>query len=255
MADRSPISTVLRWTFAPLLLVAASYAVDWVLRAENVPVRNVRFEGPFKRVTQAELEGAVLDLLRGNFFLVDLDAVQRRVEDLPWVRRAAVHRRFPQDIAVHFTEQRLAARWGEDAWVNTNGEVVQVSGDDLPGALPRLDGPQGTAAEVLAAYAQFRERLAALELELVGLALSARRHWELEVKTAAGGRRFTLVADHERPLPRLERFAQVYTATLARRSAGIERVDLRYTNGFAVQWGRGTNRAQAAGALGGRNEG
>lgn len=252
MTDRIALWTVLRLTLALLSLIAASYGADWMLRAENVPVQSVRFEGPFKRVTHPELEDAVLDLMRGNFFLVDLAAVQRRLEALPWVQRAVVYRRFPQDIAVRFTEQRLAARWGESAWLNTSGEVVRMPGDALPSSLPRLDGPKGASAEALAAYRKFQATLAPLGLDLAGVALSARRTWKLEVETPAGGR-LTLVVGQEQPLQRLERFARAYTA-LAERAASIERVDLRYTNGFAVAWHQGGGRARAT-RTAARNEG
>ncbi len=148
MTERKSFWAVLRLIVALTMLVGISYSADWMLRTENFPVRNIRFEGPFERVTHAELEGVVLDLVRGNFFLVDLDAVRQRVEALPWVHRAEVRRRFPQDIAVQFTEERLAARWPGGAWVNTSGEVVRVTGADLPSDLPRLAGPDGTSAQV-----------------------------------------------------------------------------------------------------------
>src|ERR1051325_11134936 len=142
-SQRNPVWAAVRLIIALGSLVAISYAVDWMLRAENFPVRNVRFEGPFEHVTHAELDGAVLGLVRGNFFLVDLDAVRERIEALPWVYRTEVRRRFPQDISIQFTEERLAARWSEDAWLNNSGGVVRVTGADLPADLPRLSGPDG----------------------------------------------------------------------------------------------------------------
>lgn len=241
MTDAKPWRLVLRLIVTLMLFVALSYGADWALRAENFPVQNVRFEGPFKHVTQRELEGGVIDLVRGNFFLVDLDAVQQRVEALPWVHRASVRRRFPHDIAVAFTEQRLAARWGEDAWVNSDGEIVRVRAEDLPSDLPRLDGPEGTSAPVYAAYREFAAALAPLDLRLAALSLMPRRSWRLELQAPGSERSLTLVADHEQALARIERFARVYRAALAEQATAIRQVDLRYTNGFAVQWYAGAH--------------
>lgn len=244
--------TVLRLTLALLIIVALSYAADWALRAETFPVQNVRFEGPFERVTQQELESAVLDLVRGNFFLLDLEAVKQRVEALPWVHRAAVRRRFPHDVAIVFSEQHLAARWGDAAWINTSGEVVHVLGVGVPGDLPRLDGPEGSAAGVLAAYGDFRAVLAPLGMRLAGVELAPRRSWRLEL-TGPDSRRLTLVLDHQQPRLRLERFARVYRATLAAQAGAIRRVDLRYANGFAVEWQHAAGHV--AHTPGSRNEG
>lgn len=236
MTDAKRVGRVLRLIVALALFVALAYAADWALRTENFPVQNVRFEGPFRQVTQQQLEGATLDALRGNFFLVDLAAVQRRVEALPWVQGASVRRLFPRDVAISFSEQRLAARWTDNAWVNVHGEVVRVTGSDLPTELPRLDGPEGTSVQVFRAYHEFRARVAPLELQLVGVSLSARRSWQLELQAPDGPRPFTIVVDHEQPLARLERFVRSYGGAIGPQVDRIRQVDLRYTNGFAVQW-------------------
>jgi cell division protein FtsQ len=193
--------------------------------------------------------------VRGNVFLVDLSAVQRRVEALPWVQRASVRRLFPHDIAIRFSEQQLAARWSDRDWLNTSGEVLRVGGGDLPNDLPRLDGPTGTSAQVYRVYQQFRARLAPLDVQLVGLSLSARRSWQLELQPPNGHLAFTLVVDHDQPLPRLERFVRVYATAFTQRVAGIKRVDLRYTNGFAVRWYPEHAQAHTARTAPSRNEG
>lgn len=244
-----------RAVLALFVLAGFSHAADWLLRAENFPVRNVRFEGPFQRVTVAELEAVVLDVVRGNFFLVDLDTVRSRVEALPWVRRASVSRRLPQDIAIEFSEQRIVARWGEDAWLNRHGEVVHFPVAPALAGLPRLAGPEGSAPRVRATYDEFRALLAPLGLELAGLVLAPRHSWELEV-TAGEGARLLLVLDGAQSRARLARFAGAYPRVLAARIASVRRIDLRYTNGFAVEWdGRGAARPRLAGAAGPRGEG
>lgn len=255
LTDASPLRVVLRLIVALVFFVVFSYGTDWALRARNFPVQNVRFEGPFRHVTQRQLERATVDLVRGNFFLIDLEALQRRVEALPWVYQASVRRVFPHDIAVRFSEQQLAARWGESAWVNAEGDVVRVTGDGLPNNLPRLDGPDSTSVQVYRAFQEFRERLAPLDLQLVGLSLSARRSWRLELQPPGADRQFTLVAGRERVLPRLERFVRVYRSALMQQVSAIKQVDLRYTNGFAVQWYPQGAHARVAHAAAPRHEG
>ena len=238
MADKSALLSVIRLFLGLAGLVAMSFGVDWLLRAENVPVASVRFEGPFRHVTQSELEAAAVEPLRGNFFLVNLETVRERVESIPWVYRASVRRSLPNDVTVRFTEQQLVAHWGEKDWVNAAGEVAHVRMDDAP-ELPWFDGPGGTSAQVLAAYNEFSPTLAAQGLRLLGLELSARRTWRLDVERVGAlgtpAQRFALVLDHDQPRARLERFARVYASTLAQEVTTLRQVDLRYTNGFAVE--------------------
>ena len=232
------------WTFAALLaLIAFILAVDWVLRPTTLPVQAVRFEGEFKRVSQAELEHAVIDTVRGNFLQLNLDTVKEKVEKLPWVQSASVRRAWPRDVYVQFTEQQLLARWNGNAWINQVLEAVQVNGEGLPQGVPQLDGPDGTQAQVFERYQTLHNVLATSGLDLTRLTLTPRRTWRLEFDDG-----LVLVLDREDAEQKIGRFARAWPALKqdgAREHQAIREIDLRYTNGFAVQWKPG--RATATG--------
>ena len=229
------------------VMLALAFGTDRLLRTDNFPVRNVRFEGEFKHVTQQELQAAVMSVVHGNFFLLNLDAVKARVESLPWVYKASVRRQWPQDVYVRFTEQQLAAYWGDDAYLNQAGDVVHVKIADLPAEFPRLEGPEGTGALVLEHYKSLGRILAAAGLKLERVMLTPRRTWRLVVTNGdgqgrtsiAGGRipgaTMTIVLDREQPERKLERFARVYVQSFALLASDIRQVDLRYANGFSVE--------------------
>jgi cell division protein FtsQ len=216
---------------ALVAVIAVVLANEWLMRPQAFPVREVRFEGEFRHVTQAELAAAVGEVAHGNFLQLDLDAVKARAESLPWVYQAEVRRRWPRDLHIRFSEQQLVARWNEAAWVNQARRVVRVTGDDLPAELPQLAGPEGTQALAYEHYQEFSRLLAEAGLQIRKLTLTPRRTWRLEL--ASG---FTLVLDRTQPDRKLERFVRAYGRTLARSGSVIRQVDLRYTNGFAVEW-------------------
>lgn len=254
---------------ALLAIIFLVFATEWLSRPDRFPVRAVQFEGEFKHVAQAELAAAVADVAQGNFLLLDLDAVKARAESLPWVYQAEVRRRWPSDLLIRFTEQQLLARWndsrdgggratqgavaGESDWVNQGGQAVRVSGNDLPTAVPLLEGPVGTQAMVYERFQDFNRLLADAGLQVRKLTLTPRRTWELEL---ADG--FTLVLDRAQPDKKLERFARAYPRTLARAGAPIRHVDLRYTNGFSVAWhpprAAARNRTKTVAPAGAANE-
>lgn len=213
-------------------LLVLAFGVDWLLRTDSFPVRHVRFEGEFKHVTQQELEAAAMNVVRGNFFLLNLDTVKARVESLPWIYQASVRREWPQDVHVRFTEQQLAARWGDGAFLNQAGDVVRVTLNDPLSELPRLEGPEGTGPQVLEHYKKLGQILAVAGLKLERITLTPRRVWRLEL---ADG--MVVVLDRDQPEYKLERFARVYAQSLKHQAVNIAQVDLRYANGFAVQQG------------------
>lgn len=215
-------------------LIGVMLASEWLSRPDLVPLRAVRFEGEFKHITQEQLAAAVEPALQGNFLQLDLDVVKAHAESLPWVYQAEVRRRWPRDLLIRVTEQQPVARWNEGSWVNHAMQVVRVTADDLPADAPRLEGPEGTQAIVYERYQEFGRVLAEARLQIRALTLTPRRTWQIEL---INGPR--LVLDRVQPERKLERFVRVYGQGFGRLGAGARVVDLRYTNGFAVEWQRG----------------
>lgn len=212
---------------ATLLLLAA----DTLLRPESFPVRNMSFEGEFRQVDQQALAAAIVDTVRGNFFLLNLDAIRARARSVPWVHEVTVRRLWPDGVHIQFSEQQLVARWGKSGWVNAQGDYVKLHGRDGPAGLPRLAGPDGLQARVLDHYRQLNAILAPAQLHIAMLTLTDRHSWNLVLHNG-----LALTLGREEPEPKVERFARVYPRALAVQAARVKRVDLRYTNGFSVEW-------------------
>lgn len=210
--------------------------VDYVTRPDRFPVLEVRLEGQFVRVSQEQLLATVVEQLRGNLFLLDLDGVRARVEALPWVRHASVRRQWPHAVHIHFTEQELVARWGERLWLNQHAEVVDLAGESGPDDMPLLTGPAGTHAQALAQLRRLNEIVLPAGLRIAALTLSDQRAWQARLSNG-----LTVLLGKQEPEARLARLMQVYAETVANRVEQIRQVDLRYTNGFSVEWVRATS--------------
>jgi cell division protein FtsQ len=222
--------------FAPLLralaaLVLAVALAVLVALALNRPLKRVTVDGAFRRVPALEVERAVRAHLNGGFVTVDLPALRRAVEAIPWVDRARVQRRWPDGLYVQVTEQLAAARWGASSLINARGEVFAVDARHVPPELPRLDGPPGSESQVAELYFQLYPRLLETGLRAAALRLSERGAWELELANGV------VVRFGRRQLSeRVERFLAAGASLVASRGNDIAALDLRYSNGFAVVW-------------------
>jgi len=227
------------YAFATLMLVTLLLVlVDHALRPQSFPVRNLSIEGDFNQVSEQTMAAAVMDVVRGNFFMLDLESIRRHAESVPWVYTATVRRQWPDGVHIRFTEQQLVARWGRDAWLNTQGEVVDLKHQTGPRGLPLLSGPAGLSERVLDHYRQLDASLAAAGLRIAQLTLSARHSWSMVLDNG-----LQLTLGREAPEPKVERFARVYRNVFSTPASKARRVDLRYTNGFTVEW---LNRGSAA---------
>lgn len=221
-----------RVLLVPPLIAAMSYGA---LRGGEIlldrPVRHLSVEGPFQRVSAVQVEAAMAPGLKKGFLSLDLDQLRYRVQALDWVDRAEIGRVWPDSLVVRITEHRAAARWGQTGLLDVRGELFTRNARHEYPELPKLDGPDGSEAEVAALYLKLKDRLADARLTLDSLRLDARGAWRF---TLAGGQEVRI--GREDVDARLDRFFGVVAPALADRFTRIRYVDMRYTNGFAVGW-------------------
>ena len=210
-----------------------------VTRALDEPIDQVTLEGRFQRVSPLELEQAVRKRVDGaGLVSVDLAALQRSVEALPWVDRATVARAWPRGLRIEVTEQVAAARWGADGLLNARGELFLTGARFLPPELPRLSGPAGSEATVARRYLAIQGRLAEGGVRLTALRLDARGAWEIDLDNGVRIRLGRRDVDE-----RFERFVAAALRLVVQRGAELAYVDMRYSNGFAAGWRNGTRMA------------
>jgi cell division protein FtsQ len=111
--------------------------------------------------------------------------------------------------------------------VNTHGELFHAaSGSDLP----VFFGPGDGVIEVASQYGEFSRALKVANLNIASLALTPRRAWKI---TTTDG--MVVELGRVEMQARLEKFARVYSNTIAGLNKRITYADLRYPNGFAVR--------------------
>ncbi len=233
-----------RWwmgLFASLLVGLVGWGVYLAIDPRSLPVGAVRVEGALRHLSPVELERAVAIHVEEGFFMVDLVVVRGAVLALPWVRDATVRRVWPDRIHIRVWERQAAARWAGGGLVDVDGHLFGPSEADQPPGLPVLEGPAGTQATVLGRYRELSEWLRPLGQPIRRVSTNQRHAWQVQLQDG------TWLVLGRRPLERaLRRFARVFPAVLAQRGARAERVELRYPNGFSVQW-RGERGAEVNG--------
>ena len=190
------------------------------------PIANIGFGGDLARIAPADLEAFAKSLRGRAAGSVSLAAVRDAARAIPWVRDAAVRRRFPDGIEVRFEAHEPLARWGKGALVSTRGEVFAAP---YAGKLPQLTGPDGSAPQMAGEYAAFTRMAAPLGSPIAELRLSARGAWQVALESG-----LTIELGRGDVHPRLERFVAAWPGLLAR-GVRTTHADLRYANGFALR--------------------
>lgn len=228
-------------TLGLVLGAFAAGVIPLPLPEREFPIRTLKVESTFERVSREEVTATVAPHARG-FFETDVAAIRGALVELPWVRAASVRRVWPDALHVTLVEEQAAARWAGGGLVSVDGKVFHPPQGEADG-LPLLEGPSRSARQMVDYYFALQRELAPLGLQIVHLGMDARRAWEL---TLSNGIRLTLGSrDADR---QVQRFVRFYPQVMAARAAEIEQVDLRYSNGFAVRWRASGAAARASAA-------
>lgn len=240
-------AAVLLLAFA--LLVAAALA-GWAMRHPAFAIRGITVMGEVTHNSAATLRANVAPQLGGTFFTLDLTRARQAFEAVPWVRHAVVRREFPNRLKVLLQEHQAVAYWGaegESRLLNNFGEVFEANvGEVESETLPRLHGPDGQAAQVLAMYQTLQPLFERMDMALEQLELTGRGGWRARLDTEAalelGG------GTAEEVLARTQRFLKTLTQVTSRYGRGpdaLEAADLRHEAGYAIRL-RGVTTLAAA---------
>lgn len=226
--------------FAVFLGSAALAAARWVSNRPVFSLQGITVQGDVAHANVPTVRAHVVSRVAGSFFSVDLARTRAVFEAMPWVRRAVVHRDFPNQLRVQLQEHQVAAFWGETSeprLLNTFGEVFDANAGEVEAdKLPRLNGPQGQGASVLATYQALAPEFSGRNLDIESLELTDQGSWRLALMGGAvieAGR-----GDLEAVQARSQYFLKTLTRVLARYqrpASALEYADLRHENGYAIR--------------------
>lgn len=220
------------------LLLFGALLLTWAMRAPLFTLRGIRIEGDVGRNSITTIRANAMPKLSGNFFSLDLARAQEAFESVPWVRRAAVQRVWPDRLDVRLEEHHVAAWWhqeeGDDKLVNVQGEVFEANpGDVEDEGLPVLEGPEGSSATMLAMHRHLAPLFEATGARIETLSMSARGSWRVALDSGAEvelgrGAESEVVARTRAFVGTLGQMTERYQRPLAY-------ADLRHPDGYALR--------------------
>ncbi|WP_307691465.1 cell division protein FtsQ/DivIB [Variovorax ginsengisoli] len=225
--------------FALFALVLVTSGAWWVLRQPFFPIAGIKVDGEVTHNNAVTLRANVAPQLKGNFFTIDLARARAAFESVPWVRKAVVRREFPNRLRATLTEQVPVAHWGDEAtsrMVNGFGEVFEANVAEVDDDLPRLDGPDDQAGQVLGMYRLLAPQFEPYQLAIEELGLSSRGSWHVLLDTGAilelgRGQSEEVLARTQNFLRTVKQVAAQYGRTVA----AVEGADLRHNEGYALR--------------------
>jgi cell division protein FtsQ len=223
-----------RTTLIVSMLSITVASIVWLQRDDTLPILYVTVDGEFNHVDKNKLVAAVKPFVTGNFININVAKLKQAAESTPWVKQIQVKRSWPDTVHLVVEEQQAIANWGQNALVNSDGQLFYPSKASFPSGLAVLEGSNDVSKLMVKRFIDLSDRLKTTGLAIKKLELDARRAWTLKLDnniTVKLGR-----ADSDN---RLNRLLSVYSSRLAQFEDDIKIIDMRYTNGLAINWKSG----------------
>lgn len=217
--------------FLTLMGIAIYFSAEPLANILERPLSSVQVEGEFRYVSKERTMELISTELNGDFLQLDLMRLKAVVERDPWVEYAALGRRWPDILLVKIVEQRPIARWGEVGFMNQRGEIIHVEKLEGLQELPWLHGSEADASRILQQYQDLSKLLRARGLDVIALSCDQKKSWRLTLKND-----IEVVIGRDQVMEKMRRFITVYDQHLNGLWSDVKAIDVRYTNGVAVEW-------------------
>jgi cell division protein FtsQ len=210
--------------------------MKWLEDEQKLPVQEVIFSGERKVLIDAQMEAFIRQHERGSFFALNVNEVHKLLEEMPWVYRASVRKRWPSSLHIYLIEQQPVAIWNEDLLLNTQGDIFD--GGKVAMKLPLLFGPGGSEKTALAGFNAMESLLSSTGLTINALFLSERFAWRVELSNG-----IRLNIGRQQFIDRVQNFIDIFPLLKSQNKA-INYIDLRYDIGLAVGWQKNAKEEQ-----------
>lgn len=204
---------------------------NWAQNENDSPINQVVVIGEFKYLNKDQLEAQIKKKLDGSFFTLEVESLQNKIEQNPWVYSASIRKEWPQKVNVFVVEQDAFAVWNNDLLLNKFGDVFYANSVQVDDSLPRLYGPEGNEKDVLQGYVDMQYLLELHDFKINELVLSERYAWQIWLETG-----IHLNLGRSDKMKRVQRFIDLYPLLSNYEDKKIAKVDLRYDIGLAVSW-------------------
>ena len=204
---------------------------NWAEDRNDAPIDEVVIYGDLQYLDKSELRRQIIKKLDGSFFTLEVEKLQNKIEQNPWIYNASVRKEWPSRINVFVMEQTPFAVWNNDLLLNSFGDVFFANGIEVEDSLPRLYGSEGNEKDVLQGYIDLQYLLELHDFKISELVLSERYAWQLWLEKG-----IELNLGRSDKMKRIQRFIDLYPLLIEKKEHKLAKVDLRYDIGLAASW-------------------
>ena len=221
-----------RWYYlsVPVLVVLVISATSYVPQYLNQwPIKQIAISGDLNYWKKEQLNQHIDWLNSESFFSVDLAKVQQELLALPLIQHVQVKKSWPASIHIYANEAVPVAVWNRSNILTAEGAVMVMPEDyQYSKGLALISGPSELVETATRLFRASQLNLQTNNVELLALTLSDAGSVELQLSN-----QWTVALGQHAFQQRMTRLGYLLTSLSEQ---PVEKVDLRYGKGAAIQW-------------------
>ena len=169
----------------------------------------------------------------GSFFTAILPELKDSAMQQDWISQVDIERKWGEGIVITALPREAIARFGSEHLIDSQGKVYKpVSESELlqPGLI-MLQGDADQSTLIMQQMQQVNQWFAPLEMQVEDLVLTPRMTWAIKFNNG-----MRIIVDNEHTSQKLMNLSQLLQNQLADKKENIAAADLRYKNGFVIDW-------------------
>lgn len=169
----------------------------------------------------------------GSFFTAELPELKDSAMQQDWISQVDIERKWGEGIVITALPREAIARFGSEHLIDSQGKVYKpVSESELlqPGLI-MLQGDADQSTLIMQQMQQVNQWFAPLEIQVEDLVLTPRMTWAIKFNNG-----MRIIVDNEHTSQKLMNLSQLLQNQLADKKENIAAADLRYKNGFVIDW-------------------
>lgn len=187
--------------------------------------------GVASKAEQQQVIGYVKPIIQKNYFTSDLEQIRDRTLEISWVDHVVISRAWPNAIRIRIIPHHAIARWGTGRLLSDDGDVFTEAVPQQHNNLPLLHGPTSQAQLMMRRYNEINQLFQPLNIHLKELYLTERMTWFMQFDSG-----LRVIVDQDQTMSKLQRLSRLAAQDLRPVWSQMTTIDLRYRNGFAIQW-------------------
>jgi cell division protein FtsQ len=195
-----------------------------------LPIRNIELQGSFENLDQREVEATLQGYIGQGFFSLDIHQLQQALRSRSWTESVSVRRIWPDRLRVVIREKKAVARWDAEHLLSDSARIYLADSADYS-HLPLVHADNHSPTWVLREFYHLQARFESVDERLVTLRVDNRGAVDIELINGLQIKLGRGDIDNK-----IDRLVNIYQQQILPRREQIVRLDLRYSNGFAVAW-------------------